>query len=387
MKVRSIRATKAILCFAGLLMLAVACAAWSGSPSNEESRSTAVLEIHLRDLGYQSMNEYHHIGAGIPRDLSLLNDDDKKGLLFTDEKTLAVYVSHFQSATDGSMGQGTRDMEAFFLDFHSGTLISRKTWPTIKRRWLNERWDTQARIMAVHGGFLVHAGNALVLYSADQEKKREFPLAVGSRWAAVVPPMGRTIHLQRIDRDETEGTWLDSDTLTKLRSQREIEGITSASDDAVVTKLAHCMQLQTFGKLPRNLCSDPCRLGLPEFLSDAEVLSVYRNGFSVLSASGEKLWTREVPDAKNRIVESHQRSLDGSRFALSLRGGRNTSFDGVKVPKGELAIVVYERSTRTEVFHVSIGRVAEPVAFALAPDGSTLAILVGEMLRVYKVSS
>jgi len=386
--VQFVRATKAILRSAMLLMIVVTCGAQGGSLSRKDSTAAPVVEIHLRDLGYHPTPGYRYGGTGIPRDLSVLYDDDKKRLAFIDEKSLVVYISHFQPQSQKDGLPESRDMEALFVDTRSGALISRKTWPTIKRRWLNERWDTQARIMAVHGGFLVHAGNSLMLYSVDQKKKGELPLEIGSRWAAVVPPLGRTIHLQRIDGDEAEGDWFASDTLTKLRSQHEIEGITSASDQAVVTKLAHCLQLQAVGESPRNLCcSDPCRLGLPEFLSEAEVLSVYRNGFSVLTTSGEKLWSQETPDGKNRFIESHTRSLNGNRFALSLRGDRHTVFDLVKVPNGELAIFVYDHSTRTQVFHLTLGRVAELVHFALSPDGSTLALLVGETVRVYKIPS
>ena len=59
-------------------------------------------------------------------------------------------------------------------------------------------------------------------------------------------------------------------------------------------KLAHCVQLQAVGESPRNLyCADPSHLGLPLFLSNSEILSVYSSGFMVLSAKGDKLWGQE----------------------------------------------------------------------------------------------
>ena len=116
-------------------------------------------------------------------------------------------------------------MEAFFLKSSNRRVYSRKTWPTIRRRWLNERWDTQARIVAVPGGFLIHAENSLVLYSSEREQKGNLPLETGLRWAVTVAPIGRTIHLQRIhDDNQAEGEWRTSDGLTKLRTQNEMAG-------------------------------------------------------------------------------------------------------------------------------------------------------------------
>lgn len=345
----------------------------------------AVLEIHLSDLGYQPAPETRYPGTGIPRDLSILNDDYKKRLTFTDDKMLVVYQSHYPSPTGKAGSPESRSMEAFFVSTQTGALISRKSWPTIQRRWLNERWDSQARIMAVRGGFLVHAGDSLTFYSSGLEPKGKLGLENGPRWAVTVAPLGHTIHLQRIqDDNRAEGEWFDSDTLAKVRSQHEIAGITSASDHAVVDNLAHCVQLQTVGEIPRNLyCADPSHLGLPLFLSDSEVLSVCGKGFAVFSTSGEKLWGREVPDA--RPVGNHKRSLNGNRFGILIRG--RVMFDRVDLAEEQSAILVYDLSSRTQVFHLTLEHVAGPIDFDLSPDGSELAVLVGETVRLYKIPS
>ena len=376
------------LLFAALLMFGMGGSVKERRPPIAGANNTPVLEIHLRDLGYQPAREYHYGGTGIPRDLSILNDDTKKRLTLLDEKTLVVYVSHNQLQTQKDGPPQSRNMEAFFVDTHSGALILHKTWPTIKRHWVNERWDTQARVLDVRGGFLVHAGLSLTLYSAGQKEKGAVPLEDGPSWAAVVAPMGRTIHLQRIDGDQAEGEWLASDTLKKLQSQREVPGITSSSDHAVVTKLAHCVQMQVVSEPPRNLCcSDPCRLGLPEFLGDDDILSVYPNGFRVLSADGENLWGREGPDTKTRVIGNHKRSLTGNRFAISLSGNGHTVFDHVKLEMGQLTILVYDNPARMQVFQLDVGSVTKQVDFDVSPDGSVLAVLLDDVVRLYKLPS
>ena len=203
--------------------------------------------------------------------------------------------------------------------------------------------------------------------------------------------MGRTVHLERIDRERSDGMadgeWLASNTLAKLRQQQETAGVVSASDDATVDKLAHCLQLQAVGESPRNLCcATSCWLGLPLFLSDTEVLSVYRNGFSVLSTNGEKLWSREARDSKNGLIEDHKRSLDGNRFAISFRGGRHTIFDRITIPNGHSEILVYDRPTRTQAFTLDLGPAfGGQDDFALSPDGSAIAVLLGHLLRLYRI--
>lgn len=377
---------KLILLWTTLLMLSLACEAQDDRRSRRVSVSAAPsLEIHLGDLGYKGVREYKYPGNGISSDLSILNDDSKKRLTFIDEKTLVVYQSHYQTQVQKEGSPESRSLEAFFVNPQTGGLISRKTWPTVKRRWLNERWDTQARIMAVNGGYLVHASNLLALYSTGLELKRKIALEDGPRWAVSVAPLGRTFHLQRIqDDNQAEGEWFDSDTLVKLRSQYEMAGVTSASDQAIVDKLAHCVQLQRVGETPRNLyCADASHLGLPLFLSDSEVLSVHGKGFALFSTDGEKLWGREVPDA--RPVANHKRSLNGGRFGILIRG--RAAFDQVDVPKEQSAIFVYDRSTRARIFLLILGHGESVSDFDLCPNGSMLAVLVGETVRLYKLPS
>jgi hypothetical protein len=380
-----VRTARIILSCATLFVFAITCTAQAPSHSTKDSAPPAILEIHLSDLGYQPVPETKYPGNGIPRDLSILNDDYKKRLTFIDDKMLVVYQSHYPPQAEKGGSSESRSMEAFFLSAQTGALISRKSWPTIQRRWLNERWDTQARIMAVQGGFLVHASDSLSLYSAETGPKGKLALEGGPRWAVTVAPLGHTIHLQRIqDDNQAEGEWLDSDTLAKLRTQHETAGVTSASDHAVVNKLAHCVQLEAVGETPHSLyCADPPHLGLPLFLSDSEVLSVYGKGFAVFSTSGKKQWGREVPDG--RPVANHKRSLNGNRFAILIRG--RVIFDGVDVAEEQSAILVYDVSARTQVFHLTLRRVSGPIDFDLSSDGSAVAVLVGETVRLYKIPS
>jgi hypothetical protein len=372
-----------------LLLMALIKAKSSGDANPHKTGSEApFMEISLRSIGYEPAKENRYPGTGIPRDLSVLNDDSKKRLAYIGDDMLAIYFSHLPKI-DHPPELESRSMEAFFVNPSSGSLISRRSWLTHKRKWLNDRWDTQARIMALHDGFLVHAGDSLTLYSNEQHEKASVPLENTYRWAAVVSVLGHTVHLQRIKEDNSaEGRWLASDSLKQLETQPELAGITSASDKAVVAKLARCVQLQAVGKPSRDLCCfDPCRLGLPEFLSEKEIVSVYANGFIVLSDQGEKLWGRETPIAGNRIVANYARSLGGNRFAIVISSERNIVFDDVKIAKGHPTIIVYDRSSRERIMVLPLGSVTEPIELALSKNGNVLAVLVADVVRLYRISS
>jgi hypothetical protein len=368
-------------------MLLITARSKGNSKTDSTKSEPPFAEIDLRKLGYEPAKESRYSGTGIPRDLSVLNDDSKKRLAYIGDDMLAIYFSHLPKF-DHPAELASFSMEALFVNPSSGSLISRRIWPTHKRKWLNDRWDTQARIIALHDSFLVHAGDSLTLYSTDQHEKASVPLENTYRWAAVVSVLGHTVHLQRIKEDNsTEGSWLASDSLKQLKTQPEAAGIISASDSAVVTDLAHCVQLQAVGKSSRDLCCfDPCRLGLPEFLSEKEIVSVYANGFIVLSDQGEKLWGRETPIAGNGIVANHVRSLEGNRFAIVISSERNIVFDDVKIAKGHPTIVVYDRSSRERIMAVAVGSTEQPVELALSENGDVLAVLVGDVVRLYRVS-
>jgi hypothetical protein len=160
----------------------------------------------------------------------------------------------------------------------------------------------------------------------------------------------------------------------------EMAGITSASDLAAVDKLAHCVQLQSVGESPQNVyCAEASHLGLPLFLTDSEILSVYYKGFDVRAVNGKKLWGREV--IKGSILGDYRRSLPGNRFGILARGP--VVFDGVSVSSKRSVIVVYDRAGRTQIFHVILDNKAWFADFDLSPDGSMLAVLQDDFIRLY----
>src|SRR5215471_14070463 len=209
----------------GLVALLLALASIGGSWGRKSEQRSARLTIGLASIGYRPENGCGYKGNDVPSDLTSLNDDDKLRLSFLSGGLLAVYRSacHPGLATDRGSDSKVRIMEAWFLDPRDGKLVGTDTWSTIKRKWLNDRWDTQARIIPVESGFLVHVGNTLEFYTFNREKKVLLPLDPDSRWAVKVVRPGREIHLQENLGDGAVGRWLIAETLKQEHRQSEVE--------------------------------------------------------------------------------------------------------------------------------------------------------------------
>lgn len=339
-----------------------------------------VSEVRLPSVDSPASQNCGYSGKDVPPDLSLLYDDSKTRLVFVDDSTLIVYRSwcHAQDREKPS-----RRMDAVFLNPQTGAITGKQSWPTDKRRWFNDRWDTEARIMSLREGFLVHAGNTLHVYSSDRREKAALVLNNDLRSAVVVPPSGRTIHLQRINNDNTaKGEWLSAESLTPLSVQSEMGGITSASDDTVADWLNLCLKLQQVGKKARNLyCVDRARAEYPMFLTDAEILLLSSKGFAIFSTDGDRLWSRES-DVR---IGAYKKSLSGNRFAIRVSGKGH--YEQVRIPSRTESVFVYDRIKRAPVCHLEFSSSPGRIDFDLDPGGSWVAVLIGDDVRVYRLPS
>ncbi len=375
----------------------------------EEAQPLPSSTIDLATFGYSKAKSAYISDKKAFRDLSLLVQDDKSRLSFVSPDTVAVYFTRTATKTDGEAGKASATMEALFIDVDARKLIKRQSWNTLKRQWFNESYDTESRVMEVHNGFLVHAGGMLELYTPDLRLVNKYDLCTDEpeckgMWSVKVAPGGDVIYVQpfaQLNRvrsgtvsyfagaDDANGRWLRSDSFQKIGDQNYFGGPDSISNNAIVTKRAHCLDLQGIGEPSHHLsCSRPVADGFPTFLNDREILSIHDDGFSVLSTGGTEIWTKGGIDPGGRrtvFVSNHRRSMDGSRFAVSLSGlKKKIEFDGVLLARGPLeTILIYDESCRQNVFSVAYRIGAHDSDFALSPDGHTLAVLEGTTINVY----
>lgn len=368
-------------------------------------------EIDLSALNFEQPKVPNYKNNEIFANLSLLFQDVHAHVEFIDAKELVVYFSDVvdervkaQNGQPPSSPPAHR-MEALFLDVETGNLISHQAWQTRERRFFNTLYDTQARIMPVRGGFLVHADNLLTLYAPDLQEKEEMQLNPLHEYAATVAPGGNVFFLQQdspgiairsgpvsmvVNGDNVaRGEWRSSESFEKLRARDLFPGAAeSVSTNAFAGKWYSCIDIQGADSTQSHLCcDDPCRYGQPMFLDDRQVVSCFRRGFRVLSTEGAVLWSREDPawkTWKDGDLWDDVRSLDGSRFAELRVAHRKLMFDGTQIPKRWFAVLLYDRSQRTKVFSVVLKPENVPT-IALSPAGDRLAILSGTTLLLYRI--
>lgn len=370
----------------------------------KEPEPTPLSRIDLGAIGYTPTTHVHHSDREVFDDLTLLMQDEDKRVSFAAGSVLAVYYSRPpEKSKDGTSSNYA--MEVFFIGSDSGKLIEHRTWHTLKRQWFNDEYDTEGRIMQVRTGFLVDAGAKLELYDRDLRLRKTYDLKASNSgasgmWSVKVAPGGDTIHVQSSKQtvqvrrgavsyfagaDEIESSWLQSDSFQKIGSQPSFGGPHSVSNDAIVTRLSHCLDLQRMGEPPHRIsCSKP-PAGLPMFLNDNEILSVGVTEFSILSTQGILIWNVGEPDPgvrRSLEIDDYQRSMDGSRFAIALTGYRKKAmFDGIYLPRRPLdTIVVYDENCLQHVFTLTIPAHSP---YALSPEGRTLAVLTGTTLTVF----
>jgi hypothetical protein len=196
----------------------------------------------------------------------------------------------------------------------------------------------------------------------------------------------KAVQTSQADRSKTQTEWLDPATLDKTQIKTDFPPSQSiASDGAEVAKVKDCLVFRdkSVGS-PRNICChDECGRGVPLFLDNSEILSVYGGGFEVLSTDGGILWKREATARALTIGTQH--SLDGNRFAIALaRYSQDTKFEEKNIPKDYAAIYVYDSSLRQSVGNASIKYSGREFAFALSPSGQTLALLTGDTVYLYE---
>jgi hypothetical protein len=351
-----------------------------------------IRQIDLRTMGYQAPKIQLSETSWFA-DPSHGYDDTRVRLAFVGGGVLAVYFSDPEEPAPPTLKKRTdvaefdRTMEVFFVNLEKATLLSHEVLPARERRWPDERFDTEARIMPVRGGFLLHARDSLTLYSSDLQERRQISLDPRAMWAALVAPAGRAFFLEQIDPKsdaDAQGRWLASDTFQTIRAARLYPGsAASVSEKAIAIRGVHCVDIGQVGEPPRHVCcEEPCGSGDPLFLDDAEIISSFLSGFRVLSASGDLLWARDAADPHIHLLAGLKRSMNGNRFAISTSWDQRTVFDDTRIPGGASAVFVYDQPKRERIFSVVL-KPRNRWEFALSPDGQTLAVLDGAKLSLY----
>jgi len=320
-------------------------------------------------------------------------------VVFTDDNTIVVTFMHSLSKTEPEGQSSFMEpiaLEALFFDARDGHTGKRLQWQA--------RRDAGEFKPAYDGGFLVHASDKLMSYSADLKRIHERilipPAAVNEKksylqreWRIYDVPGGRTAVLRFRDERHFTDIWINVDRLDEdiFSDEPQFPGPGVFAEDARFAVENHgaypTLSSQSLvwerGKGWREI---PARGAGQTFLADNLLLVCsFRRACQVIGRDGNVIFQCPLTQAEpsNLLV---RRNLDGTRFAI--------------IDTHRAIPIVQKRDFFDWSFEIKIGDVkrremvavvklgthdARQVDAALSPDGSRLAVLAESNLSVYSL--
>jgi hypothetical protein len=285
--------------------------------------------------------------------------------------------------------------EALFYDARDGHIQGTLQW--LARRDAGE-------FQPVHdGGFLVHAGDKVMRYSADLKMVRERDLIppaeadekrsyLPREWKLDVTPGGRVAFMQLHDGRENTDFWINADTLDELFSTKpQYPGAAIAGEDALATvhnwgeypNASSEVMLWERGKDWRQIS---IRGKVGTFLADSLLLTYYfRKEFNVVDRKGSVIFGGPLKQADPSAL-TVKRNLAGTRFAISDTHRAIPIIQKHDFFDWNFEVKVGDVKQRKMVAEISLGtHDARQIDLALSPDGSQLAVLAESTLTLYRL--
>jgi hypothetical protein len=319
--------------------------------------------------------------------------DENTRLAFLSEDIVALY--HTKS---GEHGQ--RAMEVFFLKAKDGSLLSTKTFAVLPRKSMNDRRDSEARILPLYDGrFLVFANSTMTVFngSLGVEKEKVLQSGTGDMWSVQSVGNGHEIFLRHEANFEVTYSWLSSDSLATNHEQPgyqdrdfSAKGLVNASDKAVFTLSGSGLRMITQNGEMKTICDDQlCRGdGAVAVLASRYVGISTRAGLGIVDTEAGLVWSkRVVPSGDPRLFQFGEirSSTEGTGFAAWVAADKKSFFDGVAIADSP-KLLVYDRShTESAPATIPMNPASGDWDYSLSPNGTKLAIFDGARVRIYSL--
>jgi hypothetical protein len=330
-----------------------------------------------------------------------LSDISAAKLEGRDENTRIAFLSEdivllYHTKQDDS---DRRTLEAFFIKTKDGSLLSTKKFAVAARRSMNDRRDSEARILPLYDGrFLVFADKALTVYDSNlslQKQRILQPRGTGDLWSAQSVAQGHELFLRHESNSEVTYSWLNSDSLATNHEQPgyqdrdfSAKGLVNASDNAVFTLTGSSLRMITQNREVKTICDDQlCRGdGVITVLSSSYVGISTRAGIGIVNTEAGLVWSKRVEspsDPKGFDFGEIRSSASGMRFVTWAAAVKKGIFDGVKITDSPILIVYDKSNIQDRPLNISIRPASGNWDYALSPSGKKLAIFDGAKIRIY----
>jgi hypothetical protein len=326
------------------------------------------------------------------RDKFLSLKSSQEGVAFIDEHTVLAYFVTKTDVTKFSNRDKTATDSPFRLRAVLGDVLQRnvrtvKDWPTQPPfAWL---------MPTAKGNIVIRAVNSLQLYSSDDfALTRERQLNTSGHpfegWHTKGSPSGRTVWLDHYDGDSRIEV-LDADSLQTISSweQEFLGSWFSVSDRAIVKRPVQDVEqviMKDIGGSWHVLYDDPggC-VSQPTFVNDDELVAGPCGTVGLISTTGTTLMKDKVRRGEHVEAEVAA-SRNGKVFAVSLMRAKGGAFD-TAVHRSKTTVVVYDLERRSTILRVEVSPLPRTTYhFALAPDGSLLAVMADSIVSIYETT-
>jgi hypothetical protein len=313
---------------------------------------------------------------------------------------------HFRSCpqtTKGSLGLRHVVDTIFKIDPQTGKLLEKREWQDLSTEEQNNLGEIDI-IPTRDGRFLLKVGRFLKLFSSDFKELKSRELVenasgiVRENWTVQVSPDGKTGLFKRWNHGAAIDHWFSTDTLDdeaiETIPSEGRKSINSASSvyftplrgGGLGDSLAH---VRLRGQQESHPLCPGC-YGVPEgLLSDGTIFlgTSPKASFALVSEQGKIIHRTSFGEGVDRTQHVVSASA-APRFAFSFQHLQKRPMFW----SAPTTVIVFDSKQKKDVFRLKSNQQLEkggpatgPPMLALSPDGTRVAVLAGQILKLFRV--
>jgi WD40 repeat protein len=363
----------------------------TGVQHSKADSSLPLWQVDLHTLGYD--------GYVPPKEFQ--NRPLLYPVTFTSDNKLVISFLTRSSETSLHVRQQPNELlalqlHAVFLDAKSGGTVRKQVWPTS---------HPQVDVVAGRDGSLVVVlPDRVSTYSPTMDLVNELKLVNGDKPPGTIravdkSPQGGSLMLKFMGQ-AVKFLWLETKTLRVMASGQDIMTFSDISDHQLARSTEtfvkssgyyHEVRILNADGRTYTICKGRSSCGFPKFVNDDVLALLGSQDLKLVSVrDGAPIYSTNLQGEDYFYVgESGWRvSADGSRFAASIwnyRGG-STLLD-ITAHAILRKILVFDSTSRKVIYTLDLRteKIKQLDGMAVSPDGSTLAVLVNGLVKLYQL--
>ncbi|HJT01473.1 MAG TPA: hypothetical protein VJ756_20430, partial [Terriglobales bacterium] len=258
---------------------------------------------------------------------------------------------------------------------------------------LPARFGISSVMSSYDGKFIVRTGNLLTLYTSGFKalKRRVLPnTGEYDEWSVRLSPSGKTLLVDHYRPFRSQHFVMGTSSFAPLVPSAEgtLFPLFAISDNAITKPDAgqRSISIGDFRGGWRKLATALHCVSNPVFLKDDKILNACEHEVVVLATNGDELM-RDHLNNNEHLEELVSVTPDGAFFAVSAAKSKGGFMDLSSVKRSDTTILVYNVGSHKRIFRIRVDPVPHAdYDFALAPDGSKLAIMIDGSVKVYMLN-